>query len=116
DGEVPPFVPLLRRKAGPASVDAPAADVAADHQHRVSVSMIGAAVAVLGHRPAELAHRQNDDVAHAIAEVTVQRGDSAAEVVEPRAELPRARALIHVRVPAARFGERDLEADVRPDE
>src|SRR5207244_9630581 len=47
------------------------------------------------------------------AEVGDERRDRSREVVEPRRELALARALVHVRVPAADVGERDLEADVR---
>ncbi len=76
--------------------------------------VIGAAVAVLVHRPPELRHRQDHGVRHAIAEVGDERRDAAAEIVEAVGELALGGALVHVRVPAADVGERDLEADVRP--
>ena len=44
--------------------------------------MIGAAVAVLPDRAAELRHRQDDDLLHAVAEISGERGDAATEVVE----------------------------------
>ena len=75
--------------------------------------MVGAAVAVLVHRAPELRHRQDDGVLHAVAEVGDQRGDRAREIVEAVGELTLRGALVHVRVPAADVGERDLEADVR---
>ena len=84
DREVAALVALLAREPGPPAVDAAAADAAADHHHRVAVSVVGAAVAVLAHGPAELRHRQDDRVFHAIAEIGDERGDAAREVVEPR--------------------------------
>ena len=114
--EIAAFVALLDRQAGPAAVDLAAADAAADRHHRVAVSVIGAAVAVLPHRPSELRHRQHDGVGHAVAEVGDERGDAAREVVEARGELALRRALVDVRVPAADVRERDLEADVGLDE
>ena len=77
--------------------------------------VVGAAVAIFGDRPPELAHRQDDDVVHAVAEIAGQRGDALAEVVEPLRELADRGALVHVRVPAAGLRERDFEADVRLD-
>jgi len=77
------------------------------------VTVIGAAVAVFVHRPAELRHRQDDGVGHAIAEVRDQRRDRAREVVEAGGELPLRRTLVDVGVPAADVGEGDLESDVR---
>ena len=77
------------------------------------MAVIGAAIAVLVHRAAELRHREHDGVGHAIAEVGDERRDAAREVVEPRRELALRRSLVDVRVPAADVGERDLEPDVR---
>ena len=77
------------------------------------MAVIGAAAAVLAHRPAELRHRQHDGVGHAIAQIGDQRGDRAREVVEARRQLPLRRALVDVRVPAANLGERDFESDIR---
>src|SRR5262245_59704789 len=115
--QIPAVVALLAGEAGPAAVDPAAADVlAADDEHRVAVPVVGSAVAVLGHRAPELAHRHDDDVAHAIAEIADEGGDAAAEVVEASAELPRGRSLVHVRVPAACLRERHFETDIRLDE
>src|SRR5579872_2775315 len=69
DREVASFVSMLDGEAGPAAVDLPAAHAAADDHHRVAVAVIGAAVAVLAHRAAELRHREDDGVGHPIAEV-----------------------------------------------
>src|SRR5215831_11869116 len=79
--EVASLVALLRREARPAAVDPAALHVVpADDEHGVAVPVIGAAVAVLGHGPAELAHRQDHHVVHAIAEIARQRGDALTEV------------------------------------
>ena len=49
-----------------------------------------------------------------IAEIRdAERRDGAREVVELVGQLTLRGALVHVRVPAADVGERDLEADVR---
>src|SRR5258708_11601439 len=88
DGEVAPVVALFAREPGPAPVDLPAADVlSTDDHHGVAVAMVGAAVAVLGDGPAKLAHRQDDDVGHAIAEVPRQGGKAAREIVEAARQL-----------------------------
>ena len=42
----------------------------------------------------------------------VERGDAAAEIIEARGELADGGSLVDMRVPAAGFGERDLEPDV----
>jgi hypothetical protein len=45
-----------------------AAHAATDHEHRAGMPMVGATVPVLPHHAAELGHRQDHDVVHAIAE------------------------------------------------
>jgi hypothetical protein len=116
DRQVAAVVPLLAREAGPQAVDLAAADRATEHHHGVAVPMIGAARAVLVHRPPELRHRHDHDVLHAIAEIAGERGHPAGEVVEAIGEQPHGRALVRVVVPVAGFRERDLEADVGLDE
>src|SRR5258708_28712237 len=117
DGEVPPVVALFAREPGPAPVDLPAADVlSTDDHHGVAVAMVGAAVAVLGDGPSKLAHRQNDDVGHAIAEVPREGREAAREIVEAPRKLAGGGSLVHVRVPAARLGEGNLETYVRLDQ
>ena len=76
------------------------------------MAVIGAAVAVLRHRAAELRHRQDDRVGHAIAEILRERGDAAREVVEAIGDLPGRAAFVDVVVPLVALGKRDLEADV----
>src|SRR5262249_1612748 len=115
--EVASLVALFAPEARPAAVLLAAAHaLSADDEHRVAVAVIGAAVAVLGHRPPELAHRQNDDVFHAVAEVARERRDALAEVAKALRELADRRSLVYVRVPAAGFGERDFEAHLGLDE
>ena len=80
------------------------------------MAVVGAAVAVLANRAAELRHRHDDDVTHARAEVLRERGDGVAEVAEVVGELSLRAPLAGVRVPAADVGEGDLEADVRLDQ
>ena len=73
------------------------------------MSVVGAAVAVLADRPPEFGHGQDDHVAHAITQVAIERGQGKTELAQPRGQLAFARALIHMRVPAAAIGERDLQ-------
>ena len=51
-----------------------------------------------------------------VAEIAGERGDAAAEIVEPSGELADRGSLVDVRVPAAGLGEGDLEPDVRLDQ
>ena len=77
------------------------------------MAVVGAAAPVFGERPAELRHRKDDSVAHPIAQVGDERADASREVVEPGGQQPLRAALVHVVVPVAGFGKRDLEANVR---
>ena len=114
--EIASFVQLLRREARPLSVHLVPLHVTADHEQRARVTVVRSAVAILLRHAPELRHRHDDDVVHPVAEVGDERGDRLREVVEAVRELPGRAALIHVRVPAADIGERDLESDVRLDE
>src|SRR5262249_17770165 len=116
DGEVASLVALLWRKPWPPAVDPSASHAAADDHHRVAVPVVRAAVAVLHDGAAELRHREDHDVLHAIAEVAHERGDAVGQIVEPRGQEARRRSLVDVVIPIARFGERDLEANVSLDE
>jgi hypothetical protein len=49
--------------------------------------VIGAAIAVLGDGAAELRHRQDDGVGHALAEIACRAPQTAREVVEPLRDL-----------------------------
>ena len=103
---------LLLSEPRPASVHLATANAAADHEHGRRVAVIRSAVAVFGHRPAELRHRQDGDVGHAIAEILRERGQRRRELAEPVGELASLVALAHVGVPAADVREGDLEPDV----
>ena len=61
----------------------------ANHEQRAGVAVVRAAIAVLARHAAELGHRHDHDVVHAIAEVGDQRGDRAGEIVETLRELAR---------------------------
>ena len=86
--EIAAFVELLRLEARPLAVDLLSLHVAADHEQRAGVTVIRAAVAVLPHRAAELRHRHDRHVGHAVAEIGDERGDRLREVVEPPASWP----------------------------
>src|SRR5882672_12204012 len=99
DGEVAAVVPPVDGKPGPLAVNVSAANAAANDHHRVAMSVVRAAVAVLAHRAAEFRHRQHDRVFHEIAQVGDERSDRAREVVEPAGELSLRGALVHMRIP-----------------
>src|SRR5207249_10929479 len=61
--EVAPLEAARRVETRPASEHAPAVHGSAHHQHRGGVAMVGADVAVLADRAAELGHREHHDVA-----------------------------------------------------
>src|SRR5688572_30606622 len=112
DREVAPLVELLALQAGPFPQDTSAVHSAPDHQYAVTVAVVGAAGAVLGHGAAELRHRDQHDIFHTRAEVV----DEGAQAARELAQLDRQRAvgatLREVRVPSVDVDEGDLEADV----
>src|SRR5262245_44391353 len=114
--EVATFVELLLLQTWPFTVDLLALHVAADDEHRRRVTVVRPTIAILPRRAAELRHRENRDVRHAVAEVLHERADRFREIVEPRRQLARRAALIHVCVPSADVGERDLQTNIRFDE
>ena len=116
DREVAALVALFGREAGPRAVDLAAADAAAEDEHRVAVAVVGAAVAVLLHRPAELRHREHTMSAMRSPRSVASAAMPCAKSSSRAGELAGRAALVDVRVPAAELGERDLEADVRLDE
>src|SRR2546428_11568261 len=115
-GEVAALEELVSGEARPATVHAAAAHIAAEHQHRGRVAVVGAPVAVLGDGAAELRPREHDDVRHLASEVLGEGRERCPELAEAKRELPTLGALADVSVPALHVGERDLEADVRLDE
>src|SRR5215468_11291404 len=56
-------VELLGAQARPLAVDLATGDVATEHEHRVAMTVVGAAAAVLGRAPPELAHRYDRHLA-----------------------------------------------------
>src|SRR5215470_9210157 len=99
DREVAALEEAVAIEPRPLSVDAAAAHAAAQDEHRGRVAVIGAAVAVFGHGPAEFRHREHDDVRHLVAEVLGERRERRAEVAEAERQLPALGALADVGVP-----------------
>src|SRR5687767_10220458 len=114
--QIPALVELLARQTRPPAVHLSPFHRPAKEKHRAGVAMVGASVAILPRHATELRHRQDDDVAHAIAEVCGQCRDGGGEVAEAIRELASCAALVDVRVPTADVGEPDLEPHVRLDE
>src|SRR5262249_41943247 len=80
--EVAPLEELVAVEAGPAAVDAAAADAAAKDEHRRRVAVVGAAITVLGDGAPELRHREHHDVRHLVAEILRECRERRAEVPE----------------------------------
>ena len=80
------------------------------------MAVVGAAVAVLSDRAAELGHGQDDDVRHPVAEILREGGERPGELAQPGGELALLGTLADVGVPALSVGEGDLEPDIRLDE
>src|SRR6185503_1931192 len=85
--EIAPLVQLLLLETRPLAVHSAATNVAADHEQRTSVTMVRSAVAVLARHPAKFRHRHDDDVVHAIAEVSDKSGNRSREIIEPLRQL-----------------------------
>ncbi len=100
-------------EAGPIAVDLAALHIAAHHKHHVRVAVIGSPIAVLAHGAAELGHRHNGDIFHAIAQVLIKRRECLPEIQQVVVELAR---LVHMRIPSADLGKRHFHADIRFDQ
>src|SRR6185503_7104030 len=111
--EIPAFVELFGFQTRPPAVDLAAVHVTTDHEEAACVTVVGSAAAVLPRRPAELRHREDDDVRHAIAEVRHERVDRLRKIVEPRRELTRRATLVDMGIPPADVGEGDFHPDIR---
>src|SRR5437764_12999736 len=115
--EVSALEELVVAKSRPLAVDTSAAHRTADDEHRVGVSVVCAACAVLSDCATELRHRQHDNVLHARgAEVCRERVDALRELREKVRELSARAALCAVRVPSAYIREGDFQTDARLDE
>src|ERR1041384_5531872 len=113
---VAPLVAGLHVEPRPAPRDPLAIHGSAQHQHRRGGPVVGAAGAVLADGPAELRHREHAKVAEPLAEIGRERGERSPQLVQPGGQLALVAALVHVGVPAAHVGERDLHAEVRLDQ
>src|SRR5688572_29258262 len=116
DGEIAPVEELLALESGPAAVDFATSNVAPEGEHGGGVAVVGAAVAVLEHRAAELRHGEDHDVAHTVAEVLGEGGEGGAEIAQTVGELALLAALRDVRIPAFHVREGDLQTHVGADE
>src|SRR5262245_43874146 len=114
--QVASLIALLPLEPRPAPINLSTSHRAADDHHRVAMPMIGPTIPVLHDRATELRHGQHDDVLHAIAEVTHERGHAARQIVETVSEDADCGSFIDVMIPVSRFGERYLETDIRLDE
>ena len=80
--EVAAFVELRLVEARPAAVHLAALHRAAENEHYIRVTVIGAAVAVLARRASELRHRDDNGVFAEIAEIDPESGERLREVTQ----------------------------------
>src|SRR5688500_1338775 len=113
NGEVAAFVQLVRSQSLPIAVNLSALDRVSKNEHRVAVTVIGAAAAVLACRASEFGHRKHDNVVHSRPEIYSERGDRRREIAKKIRKLPARSALIDMRVPSTGVRERDLQSDAR---
>src|SRR6185436_10726794 len=104
------LVQLIVLQPWPIAIDLSAANCVTHDEHRIGVSVIGAAVAVLSYGATELRHRQDHNIIHPRAEVSVQSRNCLTELPQQVAELSLLVTFIHVRIPTADVGERDFQA------
>ena len=112
ESEVAAFVELRLIESWPAAVHLAALHRAAENEHHIRVTVIGAAIAVLARGASELRHRDDNGVFAEIAEIDPERGERLREVTEHVCQLTFGRALVDVMVPARDVGERNLHAKV----
>src|SRR6185437_13854450 len=105
--QVAALVQLIAPQPGPLPVNLATTNVVAENKHRVSVTMVSAATAVFPGGAAELRHRQNHNIVHALPEVSVERGDGVAKLLQQIAKLATAVSFVEVGIPvqARRVGE-----------
>src|SRR5438874_1827511 len=76
------------------------------------MAMVRASGSILLDGSAELGHRDDDDIAHAIAEIAVERRKSVAEFTQPVAQLATDTALVRMSIPSTEIGEGHFQADI----
>ena len=90
-------------ESGPIAIDTAALNVAAEDKHAIRVAVVRAAIPVFLRGAAELAHRDHDNIRHAIAHVLMERGQRLPEFPEQIGQLALHAAFVDVVVPSARF-------------
>src|ERR1700686_3597220 len=107
------LIQLLGRHAWPLAVDFATFNGAAEHEHDISVPVIGSTGTVLLCRTPELGHGHEDYVLRVAAHIGPESGDALAEVTQTIGQLSVHTALILVRIPATDVSERGFHAQVR---
>jgi len=87
------------------SVDFSAFDIAAENEHGVGVSVIGAPGTVFAGSAAKLRHGDKGDVFCIVAKVAPEGSDACGEIAETVGELAVDAALVLMCVPTADVGE-----------
>ena len=109
--QITSFVKLIALESRPLPVNFSTLHAITQHKHRIRMSVVRAAIAVLTHRPAKFRHRQHNHIIHALAQILVERRDAAAELLQQVRQLPARIALVHMRVPASDVGKRHFQPD-----
>src|SRR6185437_7539311 len=113
DREVTRFVKFRRIEARPSSVDASSSHWPSQHEHHVGMSVVGTAVAVFVYGASEFRHGDDDRILGKVAKVRPERREGLAEIAQYVGNLSFGAAFIHVMVPSADVGERNLHAEIR---
>src|SRR5438309_2389565 len=111
--KVAPLVELMIVQARPPAVNGAAFHVLAHYKHAIRMAVIGSAIAIFLGGSAELAHRHEHDIFHAVAHVLMKRRETLAKVLQQIGKLALHAAFVHVIVPAAAIDEKNFDSDVR---
>src|ERR1700735_181513 len=112
DGKVAALVQLVFFESGPLGVNPPAFYVSAHDEHAICMTMIGATIAVFMRGAAKFRHADEDDLAHAVAHVLVERSDSLPQVFQQVGELALDATFVDVIVPPSAIEESNFQADI----
>src|SRR5690242_2964101 len=80
--QVTSLIKLIALESRPLPVNLPAAHAVPQYKHRIRMPVVRPAITILAHGPAKLRHRQHDDIIHSLAQVLIQRRDTATELLQ----------------------------------
>jgi len=108
-GEIALLEKLFGLQAWPAAVNIASFYRTAQHEHDIAVAMIGAGIAILFHRAAELRHRDEYDILHSITHVANESGERRPELSQHIIQLT---VFVAVMIPTSDVRERDFHSGI----